>query len=162
MITKDPKSADPEKDLNRLLNAIEKNKNRIQQVGYNNMKGSLVRRIFNNGESTDGGPIGQYAFTTKRSRQRRGFQISRVDLEISGTLRRSIIVGKFGDELVLGMKDQLEPGTSLTTTQNAIDQEQRFNKEIFAPSKAEVKEGEVAILKEVNIIAKKALKSSTG
>ena len=165
------KGADPKNDLDKLINAIVRNKNRIQTVGYNSMKGMLVRRIFNTGQATDGSQIGTYAPLSIRLRSLAGRQTSRVDLEFTGTLRKSMAVGRDGDNIVFGMLEQREPKTKIVkgklvvsglsdviTTENAIEQEKNFSKEIFAPSEEEINRGEKAILKEVNIIAKKALR----
>lgn len=196
------KGADPKKDIDKLVRLISENADRIRTVTFNTVKGQMARRIWNNGGATDGSRIGNYKPSTKKRRQELGFRIDTVDLEQSGTLRRSLVVGTSEGREVLGMLEQKEPvvristgkktkkvkglgsisnvgatGRSksktlsadvinfhelaeITTVQNAIIQEKRFKKEIFAPSKDELERGEKTVVKELNLIVSKGLKQS--
>lgn len=166
------RGADPSKDIQALTDAITGNAERIRTVTFNTVKGQLVRRIFNEGIASDGGRIGVYAFSTAKQRSKAGRRITTVDLEMTGTLRRSVAVGVSEGMTVLGISEnQNEPvisvkdgrlrvtGTSdFSVTDNAIYQEDNFGKEIFAPSEEEIKRGEKTVLKEIELIVKQALK----
>ncbi len=194
--------ADPKKDIERIVKAIADNADRVRIVTFNTVKGQMARRIWNNGQATGGERIGNYKPSTKKIRQELGFRIDTVDLEQSGTLRRSLVVGTADGKAVIGMLEQKEPvrkiqtgaktkrvrgigeimnvgavGRSkstnlssdtiafhefseITTVQNAIIQENHFNKEIFAPSKEEIERGEKTVIKEINLIVQKALRQS--
>lgn len=164
--------ADPAKDILKLTDAIVANADRIRTVTFNTVKGQLVRRIFNEGTASDGTPIGQYRPLTKKIRALVGRQVAKADLEMTGTLRRSVVVGVADGMTVLGIiENQKEPVISVkggrlrvigasdfSVIDNAIAQEENFNKEIFAPSDQEIKRGEKTVLKEINLVAQKALK----
>jgi len=160
----------PKKDIKALTKAILKNADKIRLSAFNTVKGQYVRRIFNQGLASDGSKIGTYTTSSAEFRRKIGRQTNFVDLEITGTLRRSIAVGKSSGRSVLGLATQPEPkistkggrltvvGTSnFNTVDNAVTQEDNFNKEIFAPSKSELKRGEATILKEIDRIAVKVL-----
>lgn len=167
------RGADPVKDIQRIVKAITDNADRIRLVTFNTVKGQLTRRIFNQGLATDGSRIGNYAPSTKEQRNEAGRRIDTVDLEMTGTLRRSLVVGTSEGKVSLGMAEQPEPkitvsggrlrvtGTSdFSTTENAIVQEKNFNKEIFAPSKEELERGETTVIKELNLVVQQALRQS--
>lgn len=167
------KGADPKKDIERIVKAITDNADRIRVVTFNTVKGQLARRIWNNGKASDGTRIGSYTIPYKKLRNEAGFRIDTADLELTGTLRRSLIVGEGEGRTQLGMADQLEPkvkfskgkltvtGTSnFNTVENAIVQEKNFNKEIFAPSKEELDRGEKTVVKELNLVVQKSLRQS--
>ena len=167
------KNADPEKDIDRIVKAITDNSERIRVSTFNTVKGQMARRIFNEGKATDNGLIGAYTIPYKKKRNETGFRIDKVDLELTGTLRRSLIVGVGDGRTQLGIAEQREPkisfkGGKLTvkgtsnfgTTENAITQEENFNKEIFAPSKEELERGEKTVIKELNLIVSKTLRQS--
>lgn len=160
-------------DLRAITKAIEDNAEGIRLVTFNTVKGQMARRVFNDGISTDGSPIGQYAESTKRQRQKAGRQTGRVDLDMSSTLRRALVVGTSENRTVIGILGQQEPtviavngslkvtGTSdLQTDQNAINQEEHFGKPIFAPSNEETDRAEKTIVKEIDRVVKKAVASS--
>lgn len=165
--------ADPRKDIEAIINAVTKDADGIRVVVFNTVKGQFTRRIFNEGNKTNGGNIGQYKPLSKKIRNEAGRRIDKVDLEMTGTLRRSVAVGVGDGRVVMGMMEQKEPeikvekgrikivGTSdLSTVENAILQEKHFNTEIFAPSKEEIDRGEKTLVKELNLRVKKALSRS--
>lgn len=167
------KGADPKKDIERIIQAVKQDADGIRTVTFNTVKGQLVRRIFNTGGASEGGKIGLYEQSTQRARKRGGRQTAYVDLEMTGTLRRSISTGVSEGKVVLGMQDQNEPkisiengrvkikGTSsFSTVENAILQEKNFNTEIFAPSKEELTRGEKTVIKELDRVVQKALRLS--
>lgn len=161
-------------DMNTIAKTIEQNINGIRTVTFNTIKGDLVRRIFNNGTATDGSPIGQYATSTKKQRERGGRQTAKVDLELTGTLRRAVIVGTESNKVVMGIVDNQEPKVSIRggrvritgksdflTTENAIQQEENFGKEIFAPSQDELEKSQNVFLNEIDRVVSKALGNKT-
>lgn len=166
------RGANPAKDILAITDAIVQNAERIRDVTFNTVKGQYARRIFNERMSTNMSPIGSYRPATKKIRKEAGRQIATVDLEMTGTLRGAIIVGVEDGKTVLGiLENKNEPvisvkdgrlrvtGTSnFPVIDNAIAQEKRFNKEIFAPSEQEIKRGERTVLKEIDLVVKKALK----
>lgn len=167
------RGADPKKDIESIIRAVEQNSNGIRTVVFNTVKGQYTRRIFNEGGRTSGGSIGQYEPSTKKARNQAGRRIDKVDLEMTGTLRRSIAVGQTEGKVVMGLAEQNEPkisiekgrvkitGTSdFSTVENAILQEKHFQAEIFAPSNEEVKRGETTLVKELDRTVRKALSSS--
>lgn len=166
------RGADPKKDIERIIQAVEQNANGIRTVVFNTVKGQYTRRIFNEGGNTAGSSIGQYDPLTKKLRNMAGRRIDKVDLEMTGTLRRSIGVGATEGKVVMGLLEQPEPkisiekgrvkitGTSdFSTVENAILQEKHFQTEIFAPSENEVKRGETTLVKELDRTVRKALSS---
>lgn len=164
------RGADPLKDIQKIIQAVEQNADGIRTVTFNTVKGQYTRRIFNTGERTAGGAIGQYKASTKKIRNAAGRRIDKVDLEMTGTERMSIAVGVSGGRVVMGIAEQNEPkitvkdgrikitGTSnFSTVENAILQEKNFKTEIFAPSKDELTRGEVTLVRELDMVVKKAL-----
>lgn len=159
-----------QKDIERITDAIVKNANRIREVTFNTVKGQMARRIFTKGGGTDTAMIGVYEESTKRFRQSVGRQTSYVDLSMTQTLEKSFGVGTADGRVVIGIADRMEPeveavngvlkvvgNSGITTTENAIEQEKRFEKEIFAPSKDEIQRGEETLIKEMNHIVWRAL-----
>lgn len=162
------------KDIKTIEQAISGNLNGIRLVTFNTVKGELSRRIFQQGVSSDGSAIGQYAPSTKKQRERGGRQTSKVDLEMTGTLRNALIVGKEGNQIAMGIRENQEPKISVaggvvritgksdfSTVENAIQQEQNFGKDIFAPTDNEVQTGEKVFLHEIHRVTKKALGNKT-
>lgn len=158
------------RDIKTIEQAISKNLNRIRLVTFNTVKGQMSRRIFQQGQSSDSSPIGTYEQSTKRQREKGGRQTAKVDLEMTGTLRNSLIVGKEGNNISMGIKENPEPKISVangvvritgksdfSTVENAIQQEENFGKDIFAPTKEEIETGEMVFLHEVDRVTKKAL-----
>lgn len=102
------KGADPEKDIARIIQAVKQDADGIRTVVFNSVKGLLARRVFNQGLATDESRIGNYKPATKKIRQELGYRIDTVDLEQTGTLRRSVVVGVESGRVVLGMAEQKE------------------------------------------------------
>lgn len=159
-----------EEDLKLIAKSIEENINGLRTVTFNTVKGEMSRRIFQQGAATDGSPIGQYTASSKKTRERGKRHTERVDLEMTGELRRSLVVGEDGRNVVMGFVENTEPKISIKggvvkvtgktdflVTDNAIKQEKNFGKEIFAPTEKEVETGEEVFLKEVDKLIKKTL-----
>lgn len=164
------RGANLRKDLEAIINVVTQQSDGIRAVTFNTVKGQLARRVFNEGGATGGQNIGQYHPLTKKIREASGRQTSKVDLEMTGTLRRSVVVGTGDGKVVLGMLDQPEPkikiedgrvkiagNSDVSTVENAIFQEKHFNTEIFAPSKTEIDRGEKTLVKILNKLVQKAL-----
>lgn len=158
------------KDIKTIEQAISKDLNGIRLVTFNTVKGQMSRRIFQQGTASDGSAIGQYEQSTKKQRERGGRQTVKVDLEMTGTLRNALVVGKEGNQIAMGIKENQEPKISVangvvritgrsdfSTVENAIQQEENFGKEIFAPTKEETETGEKVFVNEINRVVGKAL-----
>ena len=158
-------------DMTAIVDAISKNINGMRTVVFNTVKGEMMsNRIFQQGKASDGTDIGEYAASTKRIRKYVGRRTDKVDLEMTSELRNSLVVGVEGGEVVMGFIGNTEPKISIKggtlrvagktdylVTDNAIDQEERFGKDIFDPSAEEVKKGEDVFLFEIDKLIKKTL-----
>ena len=157
-------------DMTAIVDAISKNINGMRTVVFNTVSAQMSNRIFQQGKASDGTDIGEYAASTKRIRKYVGRRIDKVDLEMSGELRESLVVAVEGDEVVMGFIGNTEPKISIKggtlrvtgktdylVTDNAIDQEERFKKDIFAPSEDEVKKGDDVFLFQIDKLIKKTL-----
>lgn len=84
-------------NMNKVLGKLEKDLRKIQNTEpvIQDIAVSLVadntRRIHNEGENVAGNQIGQYAVSTKRSRSKRGRQVSFVDLSDTGQLSKDLV-----------------------------------------------------------------------
>lgn len=138
------------KDLTKLATAIAENISRFQTVSSNVAGFTLRRRIFNDGKATEGSGIGEYNnLPYRKYRERRGRQVSYVDLELSGDLRRSITTGVAGKDVVLGFVNEDEVTI-------AESHQKRYGKEIFVLNDAELEAAEEAFIREVDIVAREA------
>lgn len=161
-------------DMKLIVRAVEKNINRARLVAYNTVKGEISRRIFQQGVASDGSQIGNYKASTAKQRQRGGRQTSKVDLEWTGTLRRSLVVGVENEKVTMGFMENREPKTSskggtvrvtglsdFTTTDNAIQQEKNFGKDIFAPTEQEIDKSQEIFIDELTNAINKELGKKT-
>jgi hypothetical protein len=134
---------------------VKANEVRLQTVACSAVLGNLLQRIFNKGESADGGLIGPTLSPTRfgaysekygRLRKERGRQVDKVDLELDGTLRRAIDIGTSQGKVVVGI-------TSEKQTQIAERHEKvNFKKPIFRATDKEVQIGFQALQKNLDII----------
>lgn len=170
-------------DLANIESALIKEGNQIRTVVINTVKSKLVRRIFNDGIATDDAPIGKYETSTKKFRNSIGRRIDKVDLEVTGILRKSIQTGIYDGRTVLGIVGNKEPKINFSrnkkgkvvekkgfrtakvsglsdyqTTENAINQEKHFGKDIFAPTPEEIQLGDRTFVKQLNEVIKKGFK----
>lgn len=163
-------SEEVRKTIQKVTDTIVRNAEGIRLVTMSTVKGEISRRVFQQGTATDGSQIGNYKQSTKKFRERAGRQTSKVDLELSGTLRGSLNVGVSEGRTVIGVAEQKEPKVSASggrlrikgignfdTVSNAAVQEKNFNKEIFAPSDTEIKKAQTTIVKEVDRLVRRAL-----
>lgn len=143
-------------DLTRLTTTIAKSRNRLQTVAANEVGFDLRRRIFNEGQASDGTGIGEYNYLPYREyRKKRGRQVGYVDLELDGDLRRAITTGVAGKDVVLGITNEDEAAI-------AAKHEERYKKAIFTPNDSEEEQGEQAFLTELDIVAKSAFNATQG
>ena len=88
--------ADPKKDIESIVKIVKDNANGIRTSVMNTTKGQVARRVFNKGTATDGSVIGQYSTGKdggyKKLRNTIGRRIDKVDLELTSTLRQSLVV----------------------------------------------------------------------
>jgi len=138
-------------ELSGLLGVLKKGKNQIQTAACNEVESRIANRVFVRGLATDRRQIGKYKDGPyKKLRQKEGRQTSKVDLEMTGSLRRSLVVGTSGGNVVLGF-NRAEEATI------AAKNEERYKKDIFAPSKTEVRAGNLAVTREIDYIVKTQL-----
>jgi len=127
-------------DLNNEANKFAELMKRLfpmwSDILLNNAGAEIRRRIFNEGKATEG-KIGAYKTKSKVIREQLGLQTDYVDLEITGTLRRSIQVGISENDKVLGIAE-INYENNFSTDKLAIKQEENFKKEIFTISEKEI------------------------
>jgi hypothetical protein len=150
-----------EKIERELIEGLKKGKSKYDFIFLNNAQGVLRRRVFNEGKAEDGSDIGQYSAAYMAIRESKGQETSRVNLEDTGELRRSIQVGNSDGEIVLGIAEkQYEHGYN--TPENARGQEKIFKKEIFSLSDEEIEQASKGaddlLNKELDVILQKAFK----
>lgn len=167
-------------DIKAITEALIKDANRIRLAAMNTIKGDISRRVFQQGTASDGSPIGQYKTSTKKFRNLVGRRIDKVDLQMLGTLKDSLIVGESEDRVVMGISEvpevqgkaskhkkggfaTLQAGkkTDFTTVENAITQEKHFNKSIFAPTNEEAEKSLKIFDREMQKTITKALPQKT-
>ena len=106
-------------------------------VQAQDLLGAISYRIFNEGKSSDGSAIGQYAGADSKSRGRykalrnaRGRRIDTVDLQFTGSLFESIKTGSDENGALIGFTiDEL--------AKIGRYNEERYKKAIFKPSESE-------------------------
>jgi hypothetical protein len=128
-------------DFNKLAadlqQALPEIKSKLDVVLMQNAGAALRKRIHNEGKATDGSSIGSYSPASVLLRSQEGLQTDYVDLEQTGTLRRSQQSGVSNGETVLGIAE-INYTDGETTPEVAMYQEQRFGKKIFTLSEDEV------------------------
>jgi hypothetical protein len=153
-------------DINKISNEFVKVVSELfpkySDILLNNAGAEIRRRIFNEGGATEG-KIGNYKPKTKLIREQLGQETSYVNLEQTGTLRRSIQVGVDGSDKVLGIAEtNYENGW--TTIKNAEQQERNFKKEIFTISEKEIekafKGADTWLDKQLDIVLKDVIKNA--
>lgn len=135
---------------------------RASIVALQRLKAEQAQRIFQDGEATDGSDIssrrkarnprtGDYSRSHGNKRQRIGRRIDKVDLEFTGGLRRSLIVGTDSEgEVVYGFKDERNRKIGEGHTEHR-------QQEIFNASKKEIKLVEKTIVAEIRVAINKAV-----
>jgi hypothetical protein len=106
----------------------------ILVAGGKDLEGRIKQRIFNKGQDSSGLPIGVYKAggSWKKYREKSGRQVSYVDLEDKGNLRRSIQVVEEGPDVFLAIINDKEYLI-------AQGQEEQRQTTIFEPTKEEQK-----------------------
>lgn len=121
------------KELKRVASNVSREQTRFLVLGGKRMEGLMKRRIFNEGQDSEEKKIGDYKSTYwEKVRQRKGRQTSKVDLQYSGSLLTSMKTVEDGKEVVLAIVNDLD-------YKKAKGNEERRNKEIFLPTKKEVR-----------------------
>lgn len=139
-----------QRDMNRFIELVKRNKNRFQTVAANEVKDRLKRRVFNNGKAASGESIGSYKNLSYREyRKKRGRQVQYVDLQLEGDLFNSVQTGRSGNDVVLGI-------TKNEQADIAAKNEQRYGKAIFKASESEEKAARDVFLEELHIVAREA------
>lgn len=150
---------------------------RVGIVAFKRLEAFYKRRIFNEGKTTAGGPIGTYsdnpisvkreAFIQKNKfkgtgrgstmylpggykqlREIQGRESEYVNLDYTGSLRRSIQTGRIGGRLALGFTDEERFAV-------AQELEERFNAAIFSVSVEEDAAAQVAVTNEIRLLLTK-------
>ena len=89
--------------LNQAIAEFEELFLNAPQVQSQEILGSYLQRIFNDGQNTNGTQIGSYTpGRYKALRNKEGKRIDKVDLQFSGDLFRSIDTGTLGKDVVIG------------------------------------------------------------
>jgi hypothetical protein len=146
-------------ELANVIIAVRKGRQKYQTAACN-ITGSMMRkRIHNKGLNSDGGKIGKYSEDYAKKR-RDGLKIGKetfsglrtdtVDLEVSGDLRRSLITGRQGKNVVLGI-------TGTLNRKKAEGQEENFG-EIYLPTDEETAAAEKQVIKLIDQDIKNALR----
>lgn len=111
-------------DLGNLSKCLVNAKGRIIVPALNLTLGDFLFRIFNEGKDANGGQIGTYRSSWKKVREDNGRQTGYKDLEFSGELRRSIVVGetsegdaaigfRFGKQALIAEGQELQTGKEI-------------------------------------------------
>ena len=119
------------------LKGIPKIKEKLDGVLMLNLRGTLGVRIHNKGQATDGSQIGYYDDEYKKVREGKGQETGYVNLQDTGELAKSLIVGEEKGQKVLGFEEIMYEN-GFDTIENTEVQEDNFGKEIFSPSEKEI------------------------
>lgn len=136
--------------LAALKSALSEVRGKAEVAGIQTLRADMERRVFNNGRGTDR-PLGPYRSAAyKRFRANRKRQTAYKDLELTGQLRRDLIVGELGDNAVLGFRTD-------RSAKIADYQEEQLNIFIWRPNSDELKRMLNAMVKTINKELIKAL-----
>lgn len=159
--------------------AFKQSQNRIALIVVIAILAEMHRRIFNRGRATDGSPIGEYHDPDWIAiRQKRGRQTSYVDLQMEGILFQAFTFGVTDKKATIGFTNGkytkgyyrklyksigkkkvgdfiAEANAGKRIYQVAAENEARFGKTIFQPSKNELLIGAIAFETELQNLIKK-------
>jgi hypothetical protein len=130
----------------RLAEILAVNQERIGIPPMNKLLGTIKQRVFNKGESTDDGQIGQYSAGWAKVRKSRGRQTDYVDLQFEGDLFKSMKTG-IDDGIVISIEGGKE-------VEKAMKMEAKYGKKIFQPSDQEIDKYVEGVSAELDIILK--------
>lgn len=139
------------------------NRARLQTVSCKAVETLILTRIFVDGKASDGNDIGPtlsrnrfgaYSEKYGKLRASKGFGVGKVDLQFEGDLFKSIKTGTSNGEIVVGID-------SVKQTEIAEKQEKvNFKKDIFRPTESEIKVGQNAFVRELNLIIKEVISAN--
>ena len=137
--------------LQKLKKALSEIRARSEVVGILQLNADMQKRIFNQGLASDGKPMGPYLSAGhKKRRSNMQRQIGYKDLELTGALRRSLVVGESKGHSALGF-------TVDRSRIIAIGQEQQIGRPIWRPTKTELDRMLKAMITQINKDLKRAL-----
>jgi hypothetical protein len=115
--------------IDEIILVLEKEIPNAEEAALNTLLGVYSYRIFNKGNSTDGSKIGDYKEGGYKNKTRKdgGYQVGYVDLQLTGGLFFSIVIGESGQRKVLGYNN-------IEAAKIAGYNEERYKKDIFKPS----------------------------
>lgn len=118
--------------IDELIYLLETKLPLAEEVALNTLRGAFTFRIFNIGNATDGTKIGDYKDGPYKNKIRKdgGYQTGYVDLQLTGGLLFSIVVGDGVGHKVLGYNN-------IEAAKIAGYNEERYKKPIFEPSAEE-------------------------
>ncbi len=122
--------------LARLAQRLSRSESKFLVLGGKRLEGLMKRRIFNAGKDTSDQKIGSYKSTYwEKKRKAKGRQTSKVDLQFTGSLLTSTKTVKDGKDVVIAIVNDLD-------YKKARGNEQRRKKDIFLPTKKEIRQTE--------------------
>jgi len=77
-----------------------------EEVAVQRAWAEMLRRIFNEGKDSGEESLGRYSLSWSKVRAKAGRQTNYKDLEFTGKLRRSIIIGESNGSVVIGILKQ--------------------------------------------------------
>ena len=124
----------------------------FEVMAANGANAIMKRRIFNEGRRIDGGRIGSYRSSSYiAKRKARGRQTSKIDLQFSDRLFRSIGVGKAGRHTVVGVRGGKRSDSNQTNGELSRHLEDRYGP-IFGLNDQETTKALKPIHREINRI----------
>lgn len=116
----------------RIVDIVEQS----QQVVLQETLGQMLQRIFNRGEDAEGNIIGPYSSEAyKQLREDRGLQTTKIDLQFSGDLFRSIDIGTSNNIPVIGITNS--KSADISVYQEIAKGTGSVPRKIFTPSEQE-------------------------
>jgi hypothetical protein len=133
-----------DKFIASVTDAIVGGINDFEIAALSSLQGLYLQRIHNDRKATDGSSLGQYrSIQYKKKRQAKGRQVGEKDLEFYGDLRRSVKIGKSGNNNVMGFDRDL-------SRLIAEGQQEQIGKEVHVVSNDELKDMDERYLLEVD------------
>lgn len=132
-----------QKMIGDLKKAFSEMKGYAEAAGIKTLEGDIKRRVFNKGQGTDK-PLGPYKSKAyKKIRTDRGNQVGYKDLEFTGDMRKTLVMGESEGHAALGFTLRL-------SAKKADWQEEQLNMYIWRPNKQEMKRMLKAITTTIN------------
>lgn len=129
--------------IDKYIDALINNTNPAVLIAANRLQGQITYRIHNSAQATDGRSLGPYKSAQyARKRKRAGRQTRVKDLEFTGELRRSFVVGTVGGNVAIGFDND-------TAALIADGQQNQIGVEIWPPSEREIADAVEIIVQEI-------------